>query len=144
MKFEGTATWTNRVNDLNYHRLFSAKRYWNQKVGFELVVRDNKDHRLHGRGAQDNPNFDIHAWDGLTQSAWEHVTFVVNGKDQTITTFNGGVQLETRAMSAPGDLSEGMMIGNDAELNDHGMDGKMDEILSLIHISEPTRRTPIS
>ena len=25
-------------------------------------------------------------------------------------------------------LSEGMMIGNDAELNDHGMDGKMDEI----------------
>ena len=31
-------------------------------------------------------------------------------------------------MSAPGDLSEGMMIGNDAELNDWGMDGKMDEI----------------
>ena len=97
-------------------------------MGFELVVRDNADHRLHGRGAQDNPNFDIHAWDGLTQSAWEHVTFVVNGKDQTITTFNGGVQLATKAMSAPGDLSEGMMIGNDAELNDWGMDGKMDEI----------------
>ena len=31
-------------------------------------------------------------------------------------------------MSTPGDLSEGMMIGNDAELNDWGMDGKMDEI----------------
>ena len=42
---------------------------------------------MHGRGAQDNPNFDIWAFDGLTQSAWEHVTFVVNGKDQTITTF---------------------------------------------------------
>ena len=31
-------------------------------------------------------------------------------------------------MSAPGDLSEGMMIGNDAELNDWGMDGKLDEL----------------
>ena len=31
-------------------------------------------------------------------------------------------------MSAPGDLSEGMMIGNDAELNADGMDGKLDEI----------------
>ena len=31
MKFEGTAVTTGNTNDINYHRIFSAKRWWNQK-----------------------------------------------------------------------------------------------------------------
>ena len=46
-------------------------------------------------GCSDNPT-DILGWS--TQSAWEHVTFVVNGKDQTITTYNGGVKLASVIM----------------------------------------------
>ena len=128
MKFEGTAVTTGNTNDINYHRIFSAKRWWNQKVGFEIVMRDNNDKRLHGRGAQDNPNFNLDAVQSWKASEWEHITFVVNGQDKRITFYNDGAYKSSGGMSAPGSLSEGMMIGNDSELNDWGMDGKLDEI----------------
>ena len=91
-------------------------------------MRDNNDKRMHGRGAQDNPNFNLDAVQSWKASEWEHITFVVNGQDKRITFYNDGAYKSSGGMSAPGSLSEGMMIGNDSELNDWGMDGKLDEI----------------
>jgi hypothetical protein len=128
MKFEGKASRTGANNDFQYHRLFSAKKYWNQKLGFEIMTRDNSQSNIHGRGAQDNPNFNTSAVTDWKTSQWEHLTFVVDGGKQRIYVYNKGVAKSNAAMSAPGNLSEGMMIGNDAELNSDGMDGKLDEI----------------
>ena len=88
---------------------------------------DNSGRRLHGR-VQDNPNFNVNAVTSWKASEWEHLTLVVNGATQRLTIYNKGAYKNATNMSTPGDLSEGMMIGNDAELNSDGMDGKMDEI----------------
>jgi hypothetical protein len=92
------------------------------------MTRDNSQSNIHGRGALDNPNFNTSAVTDWKTSQWEHLTFVVDGGKQRIYVYNKGVAKSNAAMSAPGNLSEGMMIGNDAELNADGMDGKLDEI----------------
>ena len=92
-----------------------------------MCIRDS-DKRMHGRGAQDNPNYQLDVVNSWKASEWEHITFVANGQAKTITFYNDGAYKSSGSMSAPGDRSEGMMIGNDSELNDWGMDGKLDEV----------------
>ena len=52
---------------------------------------------------------------------------MVDGQAQRITIYNDGAYKSAGSMSMS-NLSEGMMIGNDSELNDWSMDGKLDEI----------------
>ena len=74
---------------------------------------------MHGRGAQDNPNFDIHAVGQSYPVGMGTCYFCCQRWNTQLSMFIMVVFSQTNAaMSAPGDLSEGMMIGNDAELND--------------------------
>ena len=129
LKYEGKAVSSGVTNDINYHRILSAKSNWNEKIGFELMVRDNNQKRVHGRGAQDNPNFQSDLVNDWKAGEWEFITAVFDGAAGKIHGYNDGVLKFSSNMSAARrHIQRFRRSAHQVDFNDQTWDGKIDEL----------------
>ena len=128
VKFEGNAVTSGNNNDINYHRILSAKHWWSEQRGCEFFVYDNQDKKVGGRGAPNNPNVNQNIVDSWKASEWEFITVVYNGLEGKMYGYNDGVQKFVVNCSPPGNMGRGLGIGITTDGGDHTWDGKMDEL----------------